>query len=519
MDHHGHKPTAQAGETKPNLGTSDPSGLRQATLRQLGRLDIHPAPLLAILNAPSDDPERVTHALHQSAALSARVLSVTNSAAIGVVGEINDIHRAVLHMGAARARLIAMAFGLHMLAQETGLNPEVSHHAWVNSLEKAYLAKHVAEATDPKQAEQAYTLGLIQDLGLLALMAVDQTFYKQLDQSQGQNEPLHFLEQQHFGIDHAQAGNHLLLSWNTSPLLCEEVLNHHHPILTRKDSSPANLGNLIAGMLPHDCEALTPDRMEQLVSAHSQFLTSAYDTPESMIHRAVRSAREVHGTASSVSLDGATKLRMLGEIESNTVGMVRQLCDIEGQLNHQHEQVHALRFEAMTDSLTQVLNRRGFNRLAERRIHNAAERGLPICAVMIDLNGFKQINDTYGHDAGDQMLIEVARHFRDNIDSSDLFGRIGGDEFAILQLNVDQETAKRIIQRVANACMRRPVNLGEDGPVPLKFSMGAAYCSRPTERTQIADLLSAADEEMYINKRNGTGGITFVEYHPRRQAS
>lgn len=519
MDQPEHKAIHGPGEVMSNPSAVDPGVLRKATLQKLGKLDIQSVPLMAVLEAPADDPEQVTKALCQSAALSARVLSVTNSAAIGVVGEISDIRRAVLHMGAARARLIAMAFGLHMLTQDTDLDPETAHRLWVNSLEKACLAKRVAEVMDPGMAEQAYTLGLVQDLGLSALMALDPAFYKRRKSGHRSHDPLHLQEQEHFGIDHALAGNHLLSSWSASPLLCEEVLNHHQPVLIRNDPSAANLGNMIAGMLPHDCEDMTPDRMEWLTAMHSQFLAAAYDSPELLIRDAVRSAQEVHGTATSVRIDTAARHRIIAEIESDTAGMVRTLCEVESQLTRQNVQVHTLRFEAMTDPLTQVLNRRGFNRLATRRIENAMERGLPICAVVIDLDGFKQVNDTHGHDAGDRMLIEVAKNLRENIDSSDLFGRLGGDEFAILQLNVSADIARQIALRVAKACMGKKVDLGNGRDAALRFSIGAATCAHPGRGTQIADLLAAADEAMYTSKRNGSGKVTFVEFPARQQAS
>jgi diguanylate cyclase (GGDEF)-like protein len=519
MDQSEHDTDKDARAPKSNPDVEYQRVLGKVTLRLVGKLDIQPGPLMAVMQASPDDPERVANALQQSSPLSARVLSVTNSAAIGVVGEISDIRRAVLHMGAARSRLIAMAFGIHMLTQETGLDPEIAHRMWVNSLEKACLAKHVAEATNSDHADHAYTLGLIQDIGLSALRAINPAFYQQVDAKRNGGEPLHILEQQHFGIDHAQAGNHLLQQWDASPLLCEEILNHHQPVLIRNDTSPANLGNLIAGMLPHDCESMTPDRMEWLIAVHGQFLSEAYNSPEALIKTATRSAQKIHSSATSVRIDAAARLRMLNEIEADTADMVRQLCVMETQLTHQHQQVSTLQFEAMTDPLTQVLNRRGFNRLAERRMQTAVERDLPICAMVLDLDGFKQINDTHGHEAGDRMLIELAQQVRKNIDSSDLFGRLGGDEFAILQINVDHKIARRIAHRVVETCMGHMVDLGDGKQAPLRFSVGAATCNRPNRDISIADLISTADEAMYVNKRSGSGGVTFVDFPARQQAS
>ncbi len=507
--------------TKHPISGANPGQSRSqgdSVLKKVGRLNIQPGPLMAILEAPADDPDKVTHALEQSPALGARVLSVTNSAAIGVVGEINDIHRAVLHMGAGRARSIAMAFGLHMLADDAGIDPQAAHRLWVNSLEKAHLAKLVAQAADPKQAHTAYTLGLIQDVGLSALWAIDPQFYQGLNAAQLTSEPLHQLEQKHFGADHAVVGNHLLDKWNASPLLCEQVLGHHQLVLTQTDASAADLGNLIAGMLPHDGEPMTPDRMEWLDAAHGQFLASAHDSIEGLIQAAIQAARDIHGSAPSVRIDAAARAKMLGEIDNDTAGMVRKLCEMESLLTQKHEQVSALKFEAMTDPLTQILNRRGFNQLGERRLRTAVERGLPICAIMIDLDGFKQVNDTFGHDAGDLILTEVAKLLRGNIDSSDLIGRLGGDEFAILQINVNQEISKRIVKRVADACQGQTIQLDAGKTTAISFSIGATTCDKPTSKTLIADMLSAADEAMYTSKRAGQGGITFTHFPGQKNA-
>jgi diguanylate cyclase (GGDEF)-like protein len=502
----------QSNQPHHNSGAKRSRDRGKAVLEKVGRLDIQAGPLMAILEAPATDPDKVAIALEQSPALAARVLSVTNSAASGVVGEINDIRRAVLHMGASRSRSIAMAFALHMMADDAKLDPEVAHRLWVNSLEKANLASLITKQADPHQANTAYTLGLIQDVGLSALWAVDPEFYGSLDVGQLISKPLHQLEQEHFGIDHACVGHHLLTRWNASPILCEQVLEHHQLVLTQCDASVPDLANLIAGMLPHEGEPMTPDRMEWLAAVHGQFLSSGGDSIEELIRSAIQSAKEVHRSTPSTQIDADTWTRILGEISTDTDGMVRKLCEMETQLTQKHEQVNTLQFEAMTDPLTQILNRRGFDRLAERRVRTAVERGLPICAVVIDLDGFKQINDTYGHEAGDLMLIEVAKLLRGNIDSSDLIGRMGGDEFMILQININQEIARKILERVANACQHQMVQFGDGKQAEVAFSIGAATCEKPTTKTLISEMLSAADNAMYASKREGPGRITFTEF-------
>jgi len=172
----------------------------------------------------------------------------------------------------------------------------------------------------------------------------------------------------------------------------------------------------------------------------------------------------------------------------------------------------------MTDPLTQLLNRRGFSRLGDRRLHTSVERSLPVCAVAIDLDGFKQVNDTHGHEAGDLVLTEVARLLRTNIDSSDLIGRLGGDEFAFLLMNVSQDIAQQVVQRVADACVGQTVQFQNGETAKISFSIGVATCQKPTRRTTLADLLAAADEAMYTSKRAGAGGIMYTEFPGQQKA-
>lgn len=499
-------------------GLESPRRRSKATLKKVGYLDIRPGPLMHVLEAPANDPDKVIRALEQSSALSARVLSVTNSAAIGLVGEIHDIRRAVIHMGAGRARAIAMTFGLQMMAEQSPIDQDTAHRLWVNSLEKAYMAHLVAIALDPEHADEAYALGLIQDIGLSALTAIDPGFYQWMALQPKLNKSWSRLEQEYFGIDHAGVGNYLLSQWNASPLFCEEVLNHHQPMLSQPHHSIANLSGLIAGMLPHDGEPMTQELSEWLTAVHGQFLTKDYPTPDDMIKTAIRAARDIHRGASSVKIKPQAIQRMHEEVACDTAGMVRQLCEIESLLNRKHEQLNVLQFEAITDPLTQLLNRRGFQRMAERRLGTSVERGLPVCTVEIDLDGFKQINDTHGHDAGDKVLIELARLLKENLDSSDLIGRLGGDEFAMFLINVDRSTAQRIIKRVTRACHESPVDLGEGRQAQIRLSVGAVTCEKPSSNALLVDMIAAADEAMYESKRKDSGTVTFSEYPSQKKA-
>ena len=161
-----------------------------------------------------------------------------------------------------------------------------------------------------------------------------------------------------------------------------------------------------------------------------------------------------------------------------------------------------LRNIALTDPLTGLSNRAG---LAE------AVRGLALlppderadCAVMlIDLDNFKRVNDTHGHEAGDRLLVEIAERIRSCIREGDVAARLGGDEFVIFCRKLGPATANLIAARLVEA-ITPPVDLGEGVTGRVGASVGVAFA--PTREIDSADLLRRADHAMYAAKKSGKG--------------
>ncbi len=157
-----------------------------------------------------------------------------------------------------------------------------------------------------------------------------------------------------------------------------------------------------------------------------------------------------------------------------------------------------LRTQATRDALTGLLNRHGFGESAHQTVALAKRTSMPLAVVALDLDGFKQINDTLGHDAGDEALIEMAAVLREQCRAADLASRMGGDEFVILCPNTNAEAVARLRQRIATAL--DAMNAEPHRDYALATSVGVAVWNT-TEPLSIATLLSAADASMYENKR------------------
>ena len=151
---------------------------------------------------------------------------------------------------------------------------------------------------------------------------------------------------------------------------------------------------------------------------------------------------------------------------------------------HRRELARASR----TDHLTGCLNRRGFHEHVQAELARAFRSGHPVALVLVDLDGFKAVNDMHGHAAGDELLCWVVERLRLGLRPSDAAGRLGGDEFALLLPEIDLEAARPVVQRLRAVLSQRTA-----------ASFGVAVY--PTE-TEPEALLAAADAELYADKRS-----------------
>ncbi len=155
--------------------------------------------------------------------------------------------------------------------------------------------------------------------------------------------------------------------------------------------------------------------------------------------------------------------------------------------------VARIRQLAGTDELTGLANRRTFEADLARRVAIAHRRDQPLAVAMLDLDGFKQLNDRHGHAHGDQVLREVATAWRGRLRRGDLLARVGGDEFGLLLNDCSLEDARRIGAQLIAAT-----------PAEVGSSAGVAVL----QPGQAPDgLVRAADEALYTSKRGGGGTV------------
>lgn len=164
------------------------------------------------------------------------------------------------------------------------------------------------------------------------------------------------------------------------------------------------------------------------------------------------------------------------------------------------EKVHLrekLRIQSITDELTTLYNRRGFLSLVEHKVNFAKRNKKGMLLFFVDVDDMKCINDTLSHKHGDCALVGVSNILRDTFQENDVVARIGGDEFAVLSMDVNERDAERYINRLLNN--QKEYNDKSDYPFNISMSVGAAYFD-PENPTSIGELMASADKLMYKNK-------------------
>lgn len=169
---------------------------------------------------------------------------------------------------------------------------------------------------------------------------------------------------------------------------------------------------------------------------------------------------------------------------------------------------------ARIDHLTQTANPRWFTEELELEKRRAFRYNYPFTLVYIDLDDFKQINDSLGHQIGDRLLREVSEVLQKEIRETDMLSRLGGDEFALLLPRTDRKSAEEVLNRVKTSLK---ASMQKSGYL-LTFSMGSATFIKTEE--SVDNLITKADNLMYRSKKSGKDKIKFEEYissEPDRQ--
>ncbi len=187
------------------------------------------------------------------------------------------------------------------------------------------------------------------------------------------------------------------------------------------------------------------------------------------------------------------------------VAVGRRIVKLHREIQEKNCQLEEL---ALTDSLTGLSNRRAIEDYAVRQLSGAARHGFPFWIVMADLDSFKNVNDTYGHGAGDTVLKAFADVLRKNTRASNICGRIGGEEFVVVLTHIEESKVQLVVERIRQQFEAEQFSFGGD-PFAVTASFGISGF-QDDGAPSFADLLREADAALYAAKRAGRNRYEFA---------
>jgi diguanylate cyclase (GGDEF)-like protein len=232
-------------------------------------------------------------------------------------------------------------------------------------------------------------------------------------------------------------------------------------------------------------------------------ISGAQTEPFSAIRRRALTRAGAQAVAQTAPADaaaflGLTEVDLTPAVQAAVTTLLAEVDDLRTEVGRLKSRLSEMEGLADRDVLTPALNRRAFVRELRRVATFARRYGSKASLVYFDLDGFKSVNDRFGHAAGDAALQAVAQRLMENVRDSDVVGRMGGDEFAVALVQADHETATAKAASLAKVIEAAPVSLGE-WSAPLHISFGVREIDPDADPEVV---LAEADAAMFVRKRS-----------------
>jgi diguanylate cyclase (GGDEF)-like protein len=488
-------------------------------LKASHRLPSPPGVALRILElAKSDEAtlEDLAQTLSTDPALAGRILKFVNSPQAGLGRSIASLDQAVSQIGFRGVQLMALSFSLVSSGGQFCPGFEFERF-WSRSLACAVASKLLAETAGGLDPNEAFITGLLHRIGQIALACgVPEKYEAVLRATRPAGGTLEELEKQICGATHLEVGAWLLEEWKLPETIWQTLVQSQAPPAPREPGGrmlPATIvriAEVIASLLA-DIQEERSGKTDEILQLMNDYFDLGSEAWSELYDNVVREWR-AYGQLLSVKAGTDKSFRDLQAEAQDQITMLSVATQMENV--GMREENQRLLQQARTDPLTGIANRVSLDERLAGELSRAERTGRPLVLCLIDIDHFKKVNDTHGHQTGDEVLKAVARTLDETIRKMDLAARYGGEEFVVLAPECSLGHASQLAERLRDAIAALELSVGGQG-LKVTASVGIAFAHWPDHVKSAEHLFHEADAALYQAKRDGRNCCRFQTRHQR----
>lgn len=463
-----------------------------------------PAVVMEVLDLCEREDVGTSHiagVLARDPALAAKTIKVANSALYGLRSQVTTLNRAVSIMGINATLSLCLSFSLVRSLRKT--TDRFDHvYYWRRSIVGAATARAVGARLRTCTRDEYFLAALMHDIGMLVLNeASPENYGRVFALSHRNHDRLLALENEALGANHVQVGSWQMERWGFPEHMIRAVAASHYPDIALADSSDYSRTLCVAAHVADMwCGNRILEATERARDLSYRLLGMSADGFENLLQEMTDSLPNI---TSDLDLN-------LGS-EDWINGLLDKAREVLVVLNLQAQQdLRVMYDKTRQDTLTSLYSRGCLQDVLPQYFDAASRTGSPLSTMFIDVDNFKETNDTYGHLAGDCVLISVAGILRSVMRSSDIFARYGGDEFVCLLPNTDESGVMMVAERIRKAVAAAPHKTETGIEVPATVSVGCATFSPVHPFEGALKFLEAADQALYAAKRDGRNRVVIA---------